>query len=195
MKLIFLDFDGVLNSHVFLYEEGAFERQRQIENGREYKDLDESLEWYKAMIDERCIARLQKVIQNTSAKIVISSSWRMSTSLEKLIELLGSYEGIAKLEVIDRTPKPSEMPFYVDTRAITGSDDWTARGQEISRWLEINTPKLGPFESYVVLDDSSDAKYGHESNFVQTTWNDGLQDKHVERLIKILNRNDGNSNK
>ena len=181
MKILFLDCDGVINSSNFLYARGGLESQRLIENGREFKDNDANLAWYKAMIDPLAIARLQRVIESTSAKIVISSSWRKIYDLEKLIELFNSY---GNLEVIDKTSTG------IDELGTNSTEAYSLRGKEISYWLMENEKSLGPFKSYAVVDDSSDAAYGHDGKFVKTTWQDGMLDKHADRLIEILNKND-----
>jgi histidinol phosphatase-like enzyme len=55
MKIIFLDFDGVLNSQEFLKShQGGFGMTQ---------------------VDPRAAARLEKLVKATSAQIVISSSW------------------------------------------------------------------------------------------------------------------------
>lgn len=54
MKVIFLDFDGVLNT--------------------EFNDRDK----YGHLFNQRCVDNLKYIIDNTGANIVISSTWRMS---------------------------------------------------------------------------------------------------------------------
>jgi hypothetical protein len=80
MKVVFLDFDGVLNNHGFL--------QQQPHR------LDR--------IDPTAVGRLNTIVARSGAKVVISSSWRIHHSLEDLRERLGEvgFEG----EVIGQTP-------------------------------------------------------------------------------------------
>ena len=70
MKVVFLDFDGVLNSLEFLQREpGPLDR-----------------------LDPVAIAHLNTIVQRSGAHVVISSSWRLSRSsmeLRHLLEQLG----------------------------------------------------------------------------------------------------------
>ena len=193
MKIIFLDIDGVLNSHKFLYDDGGFERQKKIdENGRKFKALDPSHAWYKAMLDPDAIKRLQTVIQTTGAKVVVSSSWRLGMDLKTLIDLFASYN----IEVIDKTPM-CHADFEYDTnfsnanyRDLDNPDDdrkYDERGQEIAQWLKLNNKKKLKVTSYVVIDDSGDAGEGHKERFVKTKWESGFLDEHIDETIRILN--------
>jgi len=173
-----LDIDGVLNSHIFLYEEGGFKRQKKLEEGV-YSRLD----WDKAMLDERAIKRLAKVLEATNAKVCISSSWRLKTSLKEFIDIFNSYSFFYKPAenfIIDRTPYGCEMTKYTDYNRV--------RGFEILEWLEKYKEINGEnsIEAYAVLDDSLDAGTNHEDYFVRTKWHYGLQDEHVEELLRIL---------
>lgn len=78
-RVLFLDFDGVLNNHTFMLK------------------IPEDSENYKDEIDPIALARLHRVIQTTRAQIVISSSWRHHVSIPQFEELLG-------LPVLDITP-------------------------------------------------------------------------------------------
>ncbi len=89
MKVLFLDFDGVLNSAAFLAAEpGRFDR-----------------------LDPAAVARLNAIVGASGAKVVISSSWRVKRSLDELRALLAGLGFVG--EVIDRTPElrgPSYEP-------------------------------------------------------------------------------------
>lgn len=69
IKLIFLDFDGVFNHEMFYLNRGN--------NNRPYP-LSE--------FDEECVKRYNRIIKETNAKTVISSSWRFDANLKKYIE-------------------------------------------------------------------------------------------------------------
>ncbi|WP_373776511.1 HAD domain-containing protein, partial [Porphyromonas loveana] len=82
-KVIFLDFDGVLNSG---------------DNSRAISQLlsDES-EMQRISIagfefDERCVRWLTYIINSTGAKIVISSSWRLNYTLEEMRAILAHFD-------------------------------------------------------------------------------------------------------
>lgn len=165
MKVIFLDIDGVLN----VYPQG-----RDKFGSKFHKEFEENL---KHIIDE------------TGAKIVISSTWRMS-GLEVMKEMWKHRH--LPGEVIDITPL--ETVIIEENDDMSRHDDvW--RGHEIKHWLENHTD----VENYVILDDDSDMLVEQLSHFVKTSDNPdhedsvngigyGLTRKCAEIAIDILNK-------
>ena len=68
--VIFLDFDGVLNTE-------QYQAWLAIE-GKPKKDA------WGPLFDPRAVANLQKIVEATDARIVISSSWRYIPTLGSL---------------------------------------------------------------------------------------------------------------
>ena len=64
MKIIFLDIDGVLN-----HDQWYVSKEYQAIYQNEDNELD---------IDPKCAERINKICEQTDAKIVISSDWRIS---------------------------------------------------------------------------------------------------------------------
>lgn len=62
MNLIFLDIDGVLNSHRKLKE--VYNRTKKPHS------------LYNYPFDEICLSNLKLLVETTNSKIVITSSWR-----------------------------------------------------------------------------------------------------------------------
>ena len=62
MNIIFLDIDGVLNSHRKLIEV--------------YKKTHKPHSGYNYPFDEICLNNLKDLFEKTNSKIVITSSWR-----------------------------------------------------------------------------------------------------------------------
>jgi HAD domain in Swiss Army Knife RNA repair proteins len=158
MKVIFLDFDGVLNSATsFLYESNR--RNKNKEQGVKGA-VNETLSF------QQCAA-LQVVLDHyPELKIVISSTWRELFSLDWLKEKLASYH-IDSSRVIDRTPSSR------------GGD----RGLEIQRWLT-DHPDV---TQYVVIDDNNwGIRAYHNDYFVQTTWEGGFHIGHAYEVIEKL---------
>lgn len=166
MKVIFLDFDGVLNSAAsFLVEK----RKRDADPGGLVKfcKLNETL-------DPVCASNFQALLQHyPEAKVVISSTWRELFDLEWLKEKLASY-GIDSSRVIGRTP----------------SLHFKDRGEEIAEWMEDNKDK-GVTE-FVILDDNfiggpyQKTPFEDCPNIVKTRWNVGLTLDHVAEAVKKL---------
>ena len=85
MKIVFLDFDGVLNS----YEFHRSDRKLVPEGKRSY-------------FDPVAVARLNEILDRSGAKIVCSTSWRRANSQDGLQKLLSSVGCTGT--VIDTTP-------------------------------------------------------------------------------------------
>lgn len=160
MKIIFLDFDGVLNS------ESWYSRRT-----RDNDEINSRYPFYE--FDPELVANLNRTIRETRAKVVISSSWRTGRSKEELQELLGKvgFEG----EVIGKT---------VNLGVVTGFDYTVPRGCEIDQWISSHgTHKI---DNYVILDDDIDMLYEQKNNFVNTSWRVGLDEEATQKAIDIL---------
>lgn len=88
-RVVFLDIDGVLNSHVYLSSD-ARPRDVPYEGNEHY------------MLDPAAVLRLNRVIEATGAQVVISSSWRHGWTIERLREILKDRGFVG--EIIDITP-------------------------------------------------------------------------------------------
>jgi len=151
VKLVFCDIDGVLNSRVFLA--GLRPPPGLVADGPE---------WWAEMLDREAVGRLNRLLAETGASVVVSSSWRLGSTAEALQTILdlGGFEGA----VVGVTPHLSEQP----------------RGEEIQRYLASH-----PAEAFVILDDEDDM--GELlSSLVRTSFDTGLLDEHVERAKKAL---------
>lgn len=163
MKVIFLDIDGVLNVM--------------------HQDRDE----YGAIFHENFVDNLARIVKETGAKIIISSSWRHS-GLQRMLDM---WE-FRKLpgEVIGITPDL--------WRRIEGEDfhERMQRGHEIQAVLD-HKPEI---TNYVILDDDNDMLPSQRGNFVWCFNNInhpdcidigyGLTRECANRAIRILNAKD-----
>ena len=159
MKIIFLDFDGVLNSWRFFKDSHA--------NGLLlFRPADQ--------IDPKAIRWLNELITKSGAKVVVSSAWRLLHTLDELRAMLGE-KGFAG-EVIDRTESLSWQ--MVERGPIVAK---AQRGDEIDLWVRAHAE----VESFVILDDDSDMAM-HAGRLVQTSCRKGLKQIHVEQAIALL---------
>jgi hypothetical protein len=142
--IIFLDFDGVLNSSRFV------------------KDLGEK--WTMNEIDPVAVQRLNKIVEATGAKIVISSTWRILSSLDELKKIIADNGG--RVDIIGETP-----------------DLGWERGHEIQAWLDGNPGH----DNFIILDDNSDMVH-LTPRLIQSTWEYGLQEIHVDAAITALTK-------
>ena len=157
MKVIFLDIDGVMNSTeemIALYNQHGSSIDNTLPSPTKCKLL-------KQLVDE------------TGAKVVLSSSWRLSlNAIQKLIDLFEPYNlilsGFTCHEVESKkfknSPYEDIKPRYQHTIGDFGTyiED---RGAEIANWL-LDHPTV---ENFVILDDEdSDIKAWFPNNLVKT---------------------------
>ena len=154
LKLIFLDFDGVLNSSNY------FEEWVKQNEGRRGGLIDQ--------LDPAMVERLNKIVEATKSLIVISSTWRILHTIGELKEILTSFGFKYSDRIIARTPQ-----------SFSGH-----RGREISIWLEEDQSQLT--DNFIILDDGSDME-PFMDHLIQTSWDKGMQDNHVEEAIRRLN--------
>lgn len=168
IKIIFLDFDGVLNHEQF------YVRRHQA-------DLKGYGEHPVSEFDFNSVKVLNHIIAETGAKVVVSSTWRGGRSIEELQAILDSvgFEG----EVIAKTP------------SLRIEGDYILRGNEILKWIrdnkELITQDYNEFENYVILDDDSDMLYWQKDNFLLVDRYVGLTYHVAFKAIRILNRGRG----
>jgi hypothetical protein len=163
VRALFLDMDGVLNSSEF------FDRIRPT-RGR--APSPQTNEYWITMVDPLAVMRLNRILEGSGAKVVISSSWRYYRSADDMQRILSAKGFVG--DIIGSTPD-----FQTEVRS-----DFR-RGNEIETWFVKN--KHLDVESFVILDDlSEDSFVGLLPNFVKTTWAYGLRDEHVARALKIL---------
>jgi len=160
-RVIFLDIDGVLNSAqtctrweaiTGVWECGGYFHERDL-------CRDDNVMWGPDLVQH-----LKRMVEETNACIVISSTWREFFSVEKFVEMFAVY-GWHQAPVIDKTP----------------SSDFTLRGQEINAWLYDN-----PVAGYVIIDDTDSFLEEQSPYFVQTDPEVGLSATDVDKAIAIL---------
>lgn len=155
MKVIFLDFDGVLCNHESI---SAGYKSRTAPEQDPYGPHDD------------CVAALNRIIQETGAVVVVSSTWRKRQNRNAIMRETLKRWGVVG-QVIDCTPILERGAFSVQ------------RGTEIQQWLK--TVRV-PVTSFVILDDDSDmGQLRHR--LVQTVNAVGLTMADAERAIAILN--------
>lgn len=167
-KVLFLDFDGVINS------QALFKMQSR-------KTLDErnGMPVNQSLCPVLC-SNLQYIIDKTPGlKIVISSTWREIFSLVWLQDKLKSM-GVDSSVVIGVTPS------MMSGRGFSRAD----RGEEIQDWLD----KHPEFTTFVILDDNFiGGRMEERGKVVHTEWEIGLTLPLAREAIHILG-GDANGN-
>lgn len=159
VKIIFLDIDGVLNNHLEADTHLTATVDKQ----------------YQGLYSPRCVDRLNSLVENTGAVIVLSSTWRLGLELSQIKLLLLSM-GV-KAEVIGKTD-------YVE-------HSFTFRGNEIYKWIQDNEKEYNlnefNYKSYVILDDDTDMLMCQQNNYVNCDPEIGMTDRVVHKSTAILN--------
>ncbi len=146
--LIFLDMDGVLNGH----------------------DYDPSAK--SNTILRSCVDRLNRVLEETDARIVLSSAWRYM--------LIGKAMSLRGFDYLLRTHGVIADRLIGATCA---DEEVRERGWQIQTWRRLHDHR-GP---YVVIDDMDlHIKPLHGDRFVQPNGQVGLSDDDASRAIELL---------
>jgi hypothetical protein len=160
-KLLFLDLDGVLNST-------QWSEERPTRGLLPPESAQQAFE--EERLDPVCIKRLQHLVHDTNASIVITSTWRRTMPVIEMISMFALY-GFEGAPVIGATPQLPTSPGKKITR-----------GTEVQEWLNVNA--VVPMR-YVCLDD--DADYDPRQPLVQTDADIGLQDADIVACRVMLN--------
>ena len=144
MRVIFLDVDGVLNSTKTIKKFGF------------------------DFIDPFLVALVARIVRETEAKIVLSSTWRLESKDKELVDQALAQHG---LELIGQTPH-IQRPFE--------EGNWVRRHEEIQAWLDEN-----PTSKFAIIDDDGDAMI--EGSFFQTEEDRGLTVQIAEAIIAHFN--------
>lgn len=141
MKVIFLDVDGVINCQYTVQRHGSFI----------------GIDPYMAILVDR-------IIQATGAKVVLSSTWRLD---ERSREEVKRY-----VDFIDVTPDLSDQ--------FKGECRW----QEVQAWLK-GHPEV---ERYAVIDDNWYDFPEGAPFFFKTSWLEGITPEIAAEIIKYLTK-------
>jgi hypothetical protein len=165
MKILFLDFDGVLNSGNSFHDNHQ-ERLKAQAAGENPADIMRKHSHPLGHLSTPHLERLNRIIEQTGAKIVVSSVWRSNG-----IELLGGWMTQKGFKYRDS---------LIDITGNLGSS--YGRGYEIQDWLNNHTDTT----RFVILDDDWDMHH-LMPYLIATSHMDGLEDSHVDLAIAMLN--------
>lgn len=148
--ILFLDVDGVLNHRAcFMPSRGG------------------------SPLCPDAVRRLQRVVERTGCKVVLSSTWRLLDRHTAALKAGGGFPNPHEDWRTGECPVELRNGIVVDKR-------W--RGLEIAEWLSRH-PEV---TRYAIVDDDNDMLDEQAPFFVQTTFEAGLLDEHAERLIALL---------
>ena len=163
-KIIFLDIDGVLNT-TYWYNQMSMSTPKDK---------------YGYAFDPNAVANLKRIIDETGADIVISSSWKSLglTELENMWQercLPGTVLGITPNSVSD------ELLLNAD---LDNMELFHIRGEEIKEWLSRHGKNIS---NYVIIDDVDNMLPEQQKYFIQTNPEMGITEDIALLAIKTLN--------
>lgn len=159
MNYLFLDIDGVLNT-------GRYS-DYLIENGLCETDADGYL------FDPEAVQNLERIIEATDAKIIITSTWRLDGDMQALWRnrnLAGEVIGVTP--TLLREKAKGKMKVY-----------YGHRGMEVETWLQDNA--IAPYK-YAILDDEDDYLPHQAKHLILTDPITGITKEVVEKVISLL---------
>ena len=160
MKVIFLDIDGVLNC--FHDNEKWHERGDRVN-----------------MIFDELVDRLNGIIDATGCKLVLSSTWRLSSDWQETMHKAGIRDVF-----LGRTPSlNNERWKWLGENPGRSAMEFMERGKEIEEWLSINPYGV---TRYCILDDDSDM-LPHQKHFKTSGFAGGLTQEIADQVIEYLN--------
>jgi len=158
MNIIFIDIDGVLNN------------SRTFKKAKYKKQFLSHFEYDCAELEKELIENLYTIVMQNTAKIVISSSWRIYLGIEdfKLLFYSVSNKDFSEI-IIDCTPcVESNIIQIVASREV-----------EIKVWLEINKDKYD-IQKYIIIDDETHDLKSLMNHVVKIDSTEGLTHKYIK---------------
>lgn len=164
-KILFLDIDGVLNTALWYGP----------------KDNKAPRDKWGYTFDPMSVANLKRIVDETGADIVISSSWKC-IGLSELQKMWKSRKLPGR--IIDITPDimTDEDMLDIDLDLI---DPGKSCGDEIKKWLSRQENQVS---HYAIIDDMYEMLPEQQDNLVMTDSETGITDEDADRIIEILNR-------
>lgn len=159
-KILFLDIDGVLNPK-------WWNRKKPIDR-------------YGCGFEPRTIANLSKIVTETNAGIVISSSWKCM-GLKELQNMWIDRD--LPGQVIDITPDYLSDELLLKTE-FDNIDALYNRGSEIKGWLMLHGDDVS---HYAIIDDMDDILPEQQNHFVQADPDVGITKFDADCIIRLLN--------
>lgn len=126
-KFLFLDIDGVLNHQDWYHK--TWEHRKKQEVVYPYSEFD-----------PECVERVNRILKETGAKLVVSSSWRDDIYLSDIFKEVGL-----------PTEFDKTIGFFASSQL-----GFKTRGQEINYYLTKGSDCINKNIRYAILDDDND---------------------------------------
>ncbi|MBQ2352370.1 MAG: hypothetical protein II394_09175, partial [Bacteroidales bacterium] len=169
--IIFLDFDGVLNTEKYYCEL----------KGKGLPSEDK----YGQLFDPEAVANLRKIIDATDARIVVSSSWRYMglNVLQRMWydrDLPGRIVDITPLHLLDDKLRDTDLN-QVDVLSL-------CRGNEIKWYFDEVLDANSGSCRFVIFDDLKEVLPELQDHFVRIDPIVGITEEDVEKAVEIMKK-------
>ena len=164
-KVLFLDIDGVLNTKWWYTQ----------------MDRNSPRDQYGYAFDPKAVANLKRIVEETGANIVISSSWK-SFGFSELEEMWTDRGLPGKLIGVTPNSVSDELLLEADIDSI---ELFHIRGEEIKEWLTKHGKNVS---NYAIIDDMDNMLSEQHSHFVHTNPEVGITEEDAEKAIAIINK-------
>lgn len=168
MRILFLDFDGVLNDSVFLQQANfARNEKRKLLSLLDDVSEAETLRTFDlSHINSENVSVLNDIVEQADCHIVISSTWRVLHTQSELASLL------------------AEKGFKFSDRIVGMTDtNYSIRGQQILRWILSHWDMV---DGICILDDEDDMDPYMPWLVKTDIFDGGLKTKHVQFAVNLL---------
>ena len=191
IKVLFLDIDGVLQPDSARMGGERFNIDRKALVERLTKELETDYYQYNeydvAAVycdwDKEAIATLKHILDETGAKIVVSSDWRENDARWVVTKMPNKMRDLLRIHGLDKyyigdTPDFITVPDHDEKKKT-----YSFRVVEINHYLEVNKDRI---ENYVALDDMDLVRGGYVGNFIHTE--SLITKEQGEECILMLNK-------
>jgi hypothetical protein len=160
MNYIFLDIDGVMNNQ----DDWLNKAKNNLEGFKDHK-----------MFCDKAWELLSQLCKTTGAKIILSSSWRLSFSMKGNEVVLRNKECNWSQKLLDYFKK-----YEIEVVGLT-TNFYDHRGKQIIEYVKYN---LFLTDKWVVLDDEICDIEGYvpEEQLFKTEFETGLLEEHCEKI-------------
>jgi hypothetical protein len=187
MKVIFLDFDGVM----CLAEQWGGRAKKMIRYKKEFPGSteDDMPAWIKLdNFDFKATKVLNSILLHNDVEIVVSSDWKLFATLKELQDMFHKY-GVIK-SPIDTTPnlvsyqsKSQFTQYELQQWRIKEIKTWLSNHPEVTNWVAVDDMDLG--EKFSPISGNSN---GGLTNFILTKQYIGIKQPGIkEKILKFLN--------
>lgn len=167
MKIIFLDFDGVLNTEDYQRELQEADKPREDSYGRLFSPV--------------AMDNLYRIVRATGAKIVVISSWKGIYGLDGLRQMWKERGYMGEINDVTRNGVSDEWLLNADLSTLDNFNIPHPKSLEISDYL-----KTHRISNYAIIDDEPIASDEQKSHLFLSNPQAGLTKAMADNVVAYL---------